>query len=450
MPPAITHRARAVGVARTISRRPSVSSDAHFETNVAPANPAAMKNSCTYSWRKPPADARSKSGKIVPKMLQQVGAAARSGPPSARRATRACAPMRPRPIPHARARGSWSPKARLIGPRTPRTAAGRPGSERPAVTPRSRRVNSSTPMARNDDRHDPHERQARPVVLADERDVVGRPAERAQGRDRADDVQAVGDPQDDHDETGDARRAGAAEERRQGERQPPKNRAMKPTQRAKPTDGQGRDRVAERGVAEQRRADRGGDGEDRHREAEHRQVGGQLLERDPALAERRGRDEVEAAAAGLAGQGRGQGEDRPERRAQGEDRPVLPGHVAAERAELLGLPEQVDHRRGHAPDELVHLEARRRRREDAGHGDAHDERHPAEQAGGDDEGEARVADRLAVDAAEAVQAAMERDRREGRRGGGAALRRSAAMAVPPRRPRGRTGRGTSPRGSARG
>ena len=46
-PPAITHRARAIGVARTISRRPSVSSDAHFETNVAPANPAAMKNSST-------------------------------------------------------------------------------------------------------------------------------------------------------------------------------------------------------------------------------------------------------------------------------------------------------------------------------------------------------------------------------------------------------------------
>ena len=34
-----------------------------------------MKNSCTYSWRKPPADARSKSGKIVAKTRQQVGAA---------------------------------------------------------------------------------------------------------------------------------------------------------------------------------------------------------------------------------------------------------------------------------------------------------------------------------------------------------------------------------------
>ena len=42
MPPAITQRARPSGVARTISSRPSVSSDAHFATSVAPANPAAM------------------------------------------------------------------------------------------------------------------------------------------------------------------------------------------------------------------------------------------------------------------------------------------------------------------------------------------------------------------------------------------------------------------------
>ena len=41
-PPATTQRARASGVARTISRRPSVSSEAHFETSVAAANPAAM------------------------------------------------------------------------------------------------------------------------------------------------------------------------------------------------------------------------------------------------------------------------------------------------------------------------------------------------------------------------------------------------------------------------
>ena len=37
-----TQRVARSGVARTISRRPSVSSDAHFETKVAAAKPAAM------------------------------------------------------------------------------------------------------------------------------------------------------------------------------------------------------------------------------------------------------------------------------------------------------------------------------------------------------------------------------------------------------------------------
>ena len=87
------------------------------------------------------------------------------------------------------------------------------------------------------------------------------------------------------------------------------------------------------------------------------------------------------------------------------DGTVLPAHVAAQRAELLGLAEQVDHRRRDAPDELVDLEAGRRRREHARDGGAHDERHPAEEAGGDDEREPRIADRLAVDAPEAVQPA---------------------------------------------
>ena len=45
MPPATTQRARDIGVGRIISRRPSVSSDAHFATKVAPAKPAAMYSS---------------------------------------------------------------------------------------------------------------------------------------------------------------------------------------------------------------------------------------------------------------------------------------------------------------------------------------------------------------------------------------------------------------------
>ena len=34
-------------------------------------------------------------------------------------------------MPQASARGSWSPNARLTGPRTPRTSAGSPGSGEP-------------------------------------------------------------------------------------------------------------------------------------------------------------------------------------------------------------------------------------------------------------------------------------------------------------------------------
>src|SRR5450759_2771696 len=74
------------------------------------------------------------------------------------------------------------------------------------------------PDREEDDSNDPHEPEWQPVVPADQGDVVGRPAERAQDHD-ATDVQTVGDPQDEHDEAGDARRAGATEEGRQGERE---------------------------------------------------------------------------------------------------------------------------------------------------------------------------------------------------------------------------------------
>ena len=64
MPPAITHFARASGVARTSSSRPSVSSEAHFETNVAAAKPAAMKSISMYSCSQPPTDVRSTPGNM--------------------------------------------------------------------------------------------------------------------------------------------------------------------------------------------------------------------------------------------------------------------------------------------------------------------------------------------------------------------------------------------------
>ena len=203
---------------------------------------------------------------------------------------------------------------------------------------------------------------------------------------------------------------------------------MKPTQSAKPIGAAGRDLVAQRRVAEGVRADDEHDRHEGHRQPQHRQVRGQLLERDPALAERRGGDEVEAAPAGLAGERPGQGEDRPERRAQGEERAVLPAHVAAQGAQLRadqgGVAEQVDHRGRDAPDELVDLEARLPGSERRSRWRRPGPRAmPAEQARGDDEGEARVADRLAVDAAEAVQPAPQRDRRDGAAASAPARRR---------------------------
>ena len=171
---------------------------------------------------------------------------------------------------------------------------------------------------------------------------------------------------------------------------------------------------------------------------------------DAALAERSRRHEVKAAASRLSGEGRGQRQDRPDGRSEGEDRAVLEGDVAAQRADLradqLDVAEQAHHRRGDAPEERADLEPGRGRREDGRHGDAHHERHPAEQAGRDDERESRVADRLAVDGAEAVELAAERDGRECRSPVGA--RRLGGHVKPPPRRHGRTGRGTSPRGSA--
>ena len=214
--------------------------------------------------------------------------------------------MMPRPIPHDSARGSWSPNARLIGPRTPRTAAGRAGSDRPAVIPTSRRVKATTPSDQEDRGHEANQRKAGPVVLADERDVVGRPAERAQGDERAETAEAVGDPQDDHRKSGDARRAGTAEDGRQRKGQATEEQGDETDPQGEAQRGQRRDLIAECRVTEQVGADGGRDGEDRHGQAEHGEMGGQLLECDPALAERRHGHEVEAAAAGLARERRGQ------------------------------------------------------------------------------------------------------------------------------------------------
>ncbi len=133
------------------------------------------------------------------------------------------------------------------------------------------------PDGEEDDGNDPHEREGQPVVLADERDVVGRPAERAQGRDGAEDVEAVRDPQDDHQEAGDTCGAGAAEQGSERERQAAEEQGEEAGPEGETDRRQKWDLVAERGVAEHRGAGRGEDGEDRHRQGQHRHVGCQLL-----------------------------------------------------------------------------------------------------------------------------------------------------------------------------
>ena len=182
--PLTSQRARVSGVARTSSRRPPVSSDAHFETSVAAANPAAMKNSSTKTWRKPPADVRSKPGKTVCRTFRRFASPASwadIGPTSDARS----APMSASPRPHQIARGSCSPNARLIGPRTPSTAAGSCGSPIPSGDPEVAAREQLDADRQERDADDADQGERRPVELADERDVVLHPAERAQERQRA-------------------------------------------------------------------------------------------------------------------------------------------------------------------------------------------------------------------------------------------------------------------------
>ncbi len=237
-------------------------------------------------------------------------------------------------MPHEVARGSWSPNARLMGPRTPEDARRQAGQRESGRDPEIAAHEQLDTDGQEHDADDADQRQRRPVVHAHEPDVVRRPGERAQDHERSADLHAGGDPQEDHGDAGDSRGAGAAEDGRQRERDPAEEHGEEPDPQGEGDGGLERDGVAEGGIPEDRRAERGDDGEDRQRQPHHRQVGRQLLEGDAALAERRGGDQVEAAATCLARERAGEGHDRPQRDAQGEDGAVLERHVAAERAEI--------------------------------------------------------------------------------------------------------------------
>ena len=105
---------------------------------------------------------RSKSGKIVGEHLEQVGALPRSASAIGPTSDASRAPISPSPMPHASARGSWSPNARLIGPRTPSTPAGRAGSDEAGRDAQVAPAEQLDADGEEDRRHDPDQRQRRP------------------------------------------------------------------------------------------------------------------------------------------------------------------------------------------------------------------------------------------------------------------------------------------------
>ena len=245
------------------------------------------------------------------------------------------------------------------------------------------------------------------------------------------------------DGAGDPGRGAPPDEGRQREGHRPGRERDETDPQGEPDRGLGRDLVAgQRGERRSGhpRTECGHDHDDRH----PGQVGEQLLDGDPAESKRRDRDELEAAAARFGGKGAGQGKDRPQRGDQADRGAGLPGDRTTKRLDAGRERVAVDpgHDRRQACDEGRQLRPRLGRGVRLAEGGAAREEQGADQAGDDDDREPRVAQRLGVDAAEAVDAAPGRRR--------SVQRRSAVMTPSPPRPRGRTGRGRSPRGSARG
>ena len=215
------HARRAACASRN-SSRPDVSSDAHTATSVAAARPARMNpNSTNSSWRNPPTEPMSKPGKTW------LSSRTKSGelPSSSMNDLPDPAIARPnRPMPEA----PGERRRQVLADRAPdraaqpdegaRQARRRDRAGRADVAPRER-------LDADDEQDDRDERdrdERRPVELARERDVVRRPAEPAQVRQRRESrdrrLVAVDDEAAEHDRAGDPGRRAAADERRQGER----------------------------------------------------------------------------------------------------------------------------------------------------------------------------------------------------------------------------------------
>ena len=129
-------------------------------------------------------------------------------------------------------------------------------------------------------------------------------------------------------------------------------------------------------------------------------MGEQLLERDPAPRQRRRGKELQAAAARLRGERRGQGEDRPEAGDEREERAVLVLEVAAERLDVDGLAGQALEDRRQRVDEVDDLLARLRRSRTRSRSRADPDEEDAQQNGDDEDAPPRIAEGLAEDATE--------------------------------------------------
>ena len=362
------------------------------------------------SWRNAPApDCRSMLREDAAwKIASGVGRQALERPAERRRRPRRRrTPIRPIPIPHAeRERQPLAERARDGPAEAEQRTPGRRGQGIAPSRPRSRRANASTPTANRTiaTQRSPAASDAQ-SNCADERAGGGRSSRTRSGSRTARRPGPRPDSRWRSSRTGGPRRAiagrGAApDERRRARRR----RTPKPARRRRPTGANPRrrgrrDRVA--GAASPNGIRR------RRCEAVTRttmampgEVGGELLERDPALAERRRGDELEAAAAGL-------GRERPGQRERSttgaairpSEAPVLPGDRAAERLDggRERVAVQAGHRRRQGADEVVRAPSRdsarreglgrTRRRSRAGR--------PPSRPADDDEREARVAERLA-------------------------------------------------------
>ncbi len=188
--------------------------------------------------------------------------------------------------------------------------------------------------------------------------------------------------------------------------------------------------------------------EDRHGDGECRHVCRHLLQRDRAARVRCRDREVETAATCLTGERGRQREDRPEPDEKGEVRAVVPGNEPAQRVDVHRGPVQPSQDRRHAGRQGRQIGPRRGGSVGAGHRGATGENDAADQCRDDDDAVPGISKRLGENAPEAIEPTVVGDERGGCRDRHASELNGHGR-LPPR-PRDRTVRGRSARGSVLG